>query len=169
MYMYVFMYRRRRKEEEGGRRKKDGTGCIQNENPHIGEWWKKCLKKKRKMTENSFAWITHTGHYKSFGEFAAKLFGMVLLYLSLSHPPVLIKGVKSVLWRVTMTVLYGYGTAVLRPRPSLQHTVTTPASLTPTVSSWQPPTSHLTSDSLSLHTWSHQCLQSFDSCGDKLW
>ena len=24
-----------RREEEGGRR----TGCIQNENPHIGEWW----------------------------------------------------------------------------------------------------------------------------------
>ena len=26
-------------EEEEGRR----TGCIQNENPHIGEWWEKCL------------------------------------------------------------------------------------------------------------------------------
>eukprot|EP00973_Karenia_brevis_P080416 11157329-Karenia_brevis.AAC.1 len=33
---------KRRKEDAEGRtggRKEGGTGCIQNENPHIGEWW----------------------------------------------------------------------------------------------------------------------------------
>ena len=28
---------REEEKEEGGRRRR--TGCIQNENPHIGEWW----------------------------------------------------------------------------------------------------------------------------------
>ena len=35
--MYMYDDKEEREEERDGRR----TGCIQNENPHIGEWWEK--------------------------------------------------------------------------------------------------------------------------------
>ena len=38
----------------GGREARRRTGCIQNENPHIGEWWEKVIGKEEEASrENS--------------------------------------------------------------------------------------------------------------------
>ena len=46
-----------RQERAGGRDGRRRTGCIQNENPHIGEWWEKQILKIESMGRHGLLYV----------------------------------------------------------------------------------------------------------------